>query len=226
MLAPELSVPALFAAGLLSAPHCGLMCGPLQGWLLAGRGAPARRALPWLHAGRVLGYAALGALAGGAGGALLRLFPSPQVGQFAQGLAALALVVVAVRQWRAPAAHAACHARRAPRLAWLPESLQFLARGMAWSLLPCGLLYAALLLASFSGSAVLGAALMAAFGAGTIPVLAAAGVATRTWMAPARLRRAASALLLVFGVASTLAVLAPPSWLPEAWCAPGALAQR
>lgn len=101
MLAPELSIPALFVAGLASAPHCGLMCGPLQGWFLNTRGTlPVRDSLLWLHAGRLLGYTALGAIAGSAGGALLRLFPSPVFGQAAQIFAAATLVLVALRQLR------------------------------------------------------------------------------------------------------------------------------
>jgi sulfite exporter TauE/SafE len=41
------------------------------------------------------------------------------------------------------------------------------ALGMAWALLPCGLLYSALLLASLSGSVGAGAGVMALFAAGT-----------------------------------------------------------
>jgi sulfite exporter TauE/SafE len=42
-----------------------------------------------------------------------------------------------------------------------------IALGMAWALLPCGLLYSALLLASLSGSVGAGAGVMALFAAGT-----------------------------------------------------------
>ncbi len=222
MLAPELSIPALFVAGLASAPHCGLMCGPLQGWFLNTRGAlPVRVSLLWLHAGRLLGYAALGAIAGAAGGALLRLFPSPVLGQAVRIFAAATLVIVALRQLRKPAANT-CNARHHTRLPMLSPPLRLLAQGWAWSWLPCGLLYSALLLAGFSGGAGSGAVLLLAFGLGTVPVLAAAGGITAGLRPqPARLKRAATALLVVFGLASAFAVLAHPSWLPDAWCAPG-----
>ena len=51
------------------------------------------------------------------------------------------------------------------------------AAGLAWGWLPCGLVYGALLAAVFAGGAAQGALAMAAFGAGTLPWLLAAGVA-------------------------------------------------
>jgi len=48
--------------------------------------------------------------------------------------------------------------------------------GLALGLLPCGLIYAALLRALATGSALWGAATMAAFGAGTAAALLAVGI--------------------------------------------------
>jgi sulfite exporter TauE/SafE len=56
---------------------------------------------------------------------------------------------------------------RMPAGAWLA--------GMAWALMPCGLLYSAVLVAALSGSATAGAASMGAF---------AVGGALWLWMAP------------------------------------------
>ncbi|MDM7462898.1 MAG: sulfite exporter TauE/SafE family protein, partial [Tepidimonas taiwanensis] len=47
------------------------------------------------------------------------------------------------------------------------------ALGLGWALMPCGLLYSALLVASLSASALDGAVIMAAFAAGTMVSLAA-----------------------------------------------------
>lgn len=47
--------------------------------------------------------------------------------------------------------------------------------GMLWGWLPCGMVYSVLAGAAVSGDAVNGAAIMAAFGAGTLPLLLALG---------------------------------------------------
>jgi sulfite exporter TauE/SafE len=76
------------------------------------------------------------------------------------------------------------------------------AAGLVWGWLPCGLVYAALLAASFAGSAARGAVAMAAFGAGTLPFLLAAGLAAAR-LGPLLRRRgvrlAAGSGLLAFG---------------------------
>ena len=48
---------------------------------------------------------------------------------------------------------------------------QIIALGMLWGLLPCALVYTMLLTATTSGSAVSGAAIMFAFGLGTLPAM-------------------------------------------------------
>lgn len=49
------------------------------------------------------------------------------------------------------------------------------AAGLAWGLLPCGMVYAMFATAMLAGSAAGGAAVMLAFGLGTVPMLMAAG---------------------------------------------------
>lgn len=53
---------------------------------------------------------------------------------------------------------------------WRPLSL-----GLVWGLLPCGLVYTALLVAATAAQPWQGAAVMAAFGTGTLPAMAGAG---------------------------------------------------
>ena len=91
--------------------------------------------------------------------------------------------------------------RRLSGLAGLPL-------GLALGLLPCGLLYAALLAASATGGPAQGAIAMLIFGLGTMPALMAVGVAgqaaTRRW------QRAIGPLapILLLANAAVLGVLA------------------
>ena len=56
--------------GLAGVPHCLAMCGAASAAALGRCGAPAARTRAAFHLGRVAGYAAAGALAAGALGAL------------------------------------------------------------------------------------------------------------------------------------------------------------
>lgn len=163
-----------FGAGLVGGVHCVGMCG---GFVLVA-GASGRGGWPW-HAGRLAGYGALGALAGLLGhaldlggnavglhrlrflaaAALLLLFGLAFLGLFPQrwlepGTGALTRLIAAVR-------------RRGGRFGWL-------LLGLPIGLLPCGLLYPMYALAAGTGSSAQGAAVMIAFGAGTLPLLGGA----------------------------------------------------
>jgi uncharacterized protein len=76
--------------------------------------------------------------------------------------------------------------------------------GLAWGWLPCGMTYSMLMLAGMTGSAASGAAVMAAFGAGTLPSMLTATVAferiATTLSKRATLRNIAGVLLLAFGL--------------------------
>lgn len=71
--------------------------------------------------------------------------------------------------------------------------------GLAWGFIPCGLVYGALAAAASAGSALGGAAAMAAYGLGTLPWLMAAGVAVR-WIRKPLARRMAGVGVIGFGV--------------------------
>jgi len=76
--------------------------------------------------------------------------------------------------------------------------------GLAWGWLPCGMTYSMLLLAATTASTTLGAAVMLAFGVGTLPSMVTATIAfdriARLLSARATLRTVAGALLLAFGL--------------------------
>jgi hypothetical protein len=75
--------------------------------------------------------------------------------------------------------------------------------GMLWGWLPCGLVYSVLLTALASGDALNGAAIMLAFGLGTLPNLLAIGLfweRIRGWVQSPRVRLAAGLMVAGFGV--------------------------
>ena len=97
-----------------------------------------------------------------------------------------------------------------------------LALGLVWGLVPCALVYSVLPLALFSGGAWQGAAVMLAFGAGTVPNLLAVTLLVRRiarWSGKTTLRFGAAGLLMAFGVAGIYRVLFVPGALAHgAFC--------
>lgn len=195
----------LFGSGLLGgAGHCVGMCGPIvAGFALA---LPDRRAtLPHLlyNLGRVATYAAAGG-AVGFSGSFVRL--AAAVAPYQRGLmfaagAAIALMGLSVGGWLpgrsriasgGPFPRAVAGIVRRAAEAGSPGAAFPL--GLATGLLPCGLVYTALLAAARAGMEgaypaegfLRGFLAMAAFGAGTVPALFLFGKIVGT--AGARLR--------------------------------------
>jgi sulfite exporter TauE/SafE len=216
---------ALFLAGLAGgATHCAGMCGP---FVIAQSAAVADRAaaggvlarvsgaalLPY-HAGRMLGYALLGAAAGGFAGivalgsgfrfVLAALLAVAAVLMFAQASRRIAALLPRLLAPRLPAALE----RRLGALLAAPTGLRGVALGLMLSALPCGLLYGALAGAAATGSALGGALAMAAFVAGTVPALVGVALLGRFFgrRAGPGMRAAGAALFALNGV--VLAVMA------------------
>ena len=194
---------ALFVMGLAGgATHCAGMCAPFvlaQSAAVAGSnssGSVLRRlsgaALLPYHCGRMLGYAALGAVAGGTAG-LLALAAGALQPVLATLLALAALFMLMqgsaqLRGWLPQSFPALSFpALRLPGLLGRPLGALLatplgwrgVALGLLLSALPCGLLYAALAASAAAGSALGGALAMAAFVAGTMPALISVGVLGR-----------------------------------------------
>ncbi len=222
-----LTVPALFAAGAASSVHCALMCGSLGALQSQLRGSvSAPRALAVVHLGRICSYGALGALAGSAGARLIGLLPDANAGRWPQGLAAAVLMILGIQQIVRTASRrgsrpGCCIPQVATSSERWPPSLRLFARGAAWGLMPCGLLYSMVLLAAFSRNAVGGALFLSAFAAGSAPLLALAGF-TGAWRPSQRhLTRLAGAAMISLG-GLTLAALADPAAARiAAWCQTG-----
>jgi sulfite exporter TauE/SafE len=183
-----------FLIGLAGGVHCVAMCGGIVAALnlrsLESHGASPQAKLGRQLAyslGRVTSYACAGALAGGAGslgllyaGALparllLLVVANALVILLGLHLAGLGNAVLVLERagsvvWRGIAR---LGARISPARTW-PRAVGV---GLAWGWIPCGLVYSALATALVSGSALRGAAVMAAFGLGTLPNLLVAGFA-------------------------------------------------
>jgi sulfite exporter TauE/SafE len=210
---------ALFLSGLLgSLGHCLGMCGPLV--TMFGVQLRTRRlaGLPYhlfYHTGRVGVYALFGALVGGLGSALGMGDSLGRVAGTLSLLLGLGVVLLGL-----------CY------LGWLPLGRiegagTWLSRAMGWALqqgsavrvlalgalnglLPCGLVYSALLVAASTGGLLVGAAGMIVFGLGTLPALLVVGVGAGALSARVRqvFVRVAGVLIVLVGVQLVLRGLA------------------
>jgi uncharacterized protein len=159
--------------GLAGGPHCVAMCGAACAGIGRSSAGTNTRSMWIFQAGRVLGYSALGGLAAAS----------------MQGLGWLSVHSAALRPiWTlfhvAAALLGLMLLWQARQPVWLEDgarkvwsSVRSVTKGSAgaaplllgvlWSLLPCGLLYSALLVAALTSSALEGAAVMALFALGS-----------------------------------------------------------
>jgi len=177
-------VLAGLAMGVAATPHCAVMCGAPCAALTQGCG---RSATTGFHAGRLIGYAAAGAVVASSVavlGAWSQASPALRPLWTLLHLAFLALGLwwfIAGRQpvWmrrRSSAVPVRFEGRRR-------RSLRAGVAGLAWVAWPCAALQAALLLAALASSAAGGALVMAAFAVGSVPGLLAAPWAWARWQA-------------------------------------------
>lgn len=213
------SLLTAFLVGLLGGVHCVGMCGGIVGALTMGlpgsvRGKLAAQMAFQLayNAGRVAGYTLAGALMGALGTLMLRAVPLQQAQRVLFGLAALFMIALGLYLggwWRGlvwlERAGAPLWRRLEPlgrRMLPVRSPWQALGLGLVWAWIPCGLVYSVLIWSVSAGSAGRGAALMFAFGVGTLPNLLGisllAGAAAR-FGEQAWIRRGAGLLVLGFG---------------------------
>ena len=174
-LAAVNSPAAAFVAGLVTSLHCAAMCGPLSCALMPGRGerTDAATVSTVYHVCRIVGYATLGALAGGIGRAPL-LWLSQSALRWLPWALVLLFVGIALR-WDRHLPKITALTRFSWKLhTWLRGRSRVQAAaalGLATPLLPCGPLYLIVALALLSGSSLRGVEVMLAFGLGTVPLL-------------------------------------------------------
>lgn len=205
--------------GLLGGVHCLGMCGGVVGALTFGLPTTVQR--HWwrmmshqlaYNLGRITSYALAGALFGFLGSQLVSLaafLPMQQALQVVAGVFMVALGLYLAGIWTGVVAIERLGGRLWARLQpWaqkltpvrsLPQAYLY---GLVWGWLPCGLVYSMLIWALAAGSALQGAALMLAFGLGTLPNLMLMGVFAFFFTRLARnvwVRRAAGGLVMLFG---------------------------
>jgi hypothetical protein len=218
------------------------MCGPL---VATAESLQPGRWTPWaqlpMHAGRVATYAALGVVAGLVGDAVNRSATAFGFQRVAAVLGGAAMIIIGLALFDWPITGR----RRMPLLsrylskvgggagARIASALgsalasrrpaSGLAVGLYWGLLPCGLVWGALLYAGASGSPARGALIMLVFGAGTLPaLLVLGGVAGylgaryRQWLA-----RVGAASVILMGALLLLRAAANAGWIAHLKIAKG-----
>lgn len=179
--------------GLLGGVHCIGMCGGIVGAItlnLPGKPSELRRFGYHLgyNAGRVTSYTIAGALMGGLGLLLVGWVPLQQARAVLYLLAGIFMLLLGLYLsdwWRALAAierlGTALWRRIEPfarKLLPIRHTRHAFVVGLVWGWLPCGLVYAMLINAVSAGSPAGGAAVMLAFGIGTLPNLLGMGLLT------------------------------------------------
>ena len=168
----SLAITALMM-GVLGGPHCVAMCGAACAGLGLAAGERRGQALVAFQLGRLGGYSLLGALAAASvqglgwlttqSAAIRPLWTLLHVAALVLGLLLMAkarqpvgLDAAARRLWGRVRAFHTRWGRTAP---WMVGGL--------WALMPCGLLYSALMVAALTGQPLEGAAVMALFALGS-----------------------------------------------------------
>jgi uncharacterized protein len=168
----SLAITALLM-GLVGGPHCVVMCGAACAGIGRAAGARSNTAMWMFQLGRVLGYSLLGGVAAASMQGLGWLTTQSAAVRPVWTLLHVAAVVLGLlllfnaRQpvwlestgkavWQRTRGWVGGHKLGAPLLI-----------GTVWALLPCGLLYSALLVATLSASPLQGAMVMALFALGT-----------------------------------------------------------
>ncbi len=203
-----LDLLAFATLGLVgSAAHCVGMCAPFVMIVSRRFGVPDGRHSPiaaqlWYTGGRVVTYAALGAAAGIFGGVVQRAGGLVGVQRAAAALAGITLVGWACLNLTERGRSTG------PSHGWFNRVTKHFAQrmpghplsvGLLLGLLPCGLLYSAVVASSALGGPLHSALALGAFGLGTAPALLGVSLAD-TWFVRSRLTLNRVSHLFVLGM--------------------------
>lgn len=176
-----------FLAGLLGSGHCFGMCGGLAAGLgsLPVSGETTAEAKPraisafLFNFGRIISYAVLGLISAWILASLGHTLNIPKWSMILRFVTALMIFLIGVQflfNWQTLSGVERLGAKVwklflpiAVKASSLPGGTGRLLLGLCWGLLPCGLVYSVILTASAAGSPISGAAVMLAFGFGTLP---------------------------------------------------------
>jgi sulfite exporter TauE/SafE len=205
------------ALGLGSTLHCAGMCGAISCSLLLaqeqGGVRSAQSAFALTQLGRIIAYATAGAAVGLVGAPAIAWLDRDAAFRLLQWAGATSLIWIGLstagllpsitvldRGFAAISGNIARAGVASPRRELVP-----FASGLAWGMMPCAMVYAALFTAMLTGSGGGGAVTMLAFGIGTLPGLIAASFGFRRLSTIARggsARVAAGFAIALFGVAT------------------------
>jgi len=161
---------AILASSVLGSLHCAAMCGPLVG--LYGGGS-VRLAL--VHAGgRLVTYVGLGVAAGALGRAIDLAGQLGTVQHAASIIAALAIIAWGIRGLVVgldPPASGATFKRGLVQIRRSAPTRRAAMAGLLTGFLPCGWLWAFVVMAGGTGDMIASAGVMAAFWLGTVPMM-------------------------------------------------------
>ena len=212
---------SVLLVGLLGGVHCVGMCGGIVTAFSLRRDGqvPGFAFHLSYNLGRIASYTFIGAL----GGALGRSLSLTGLAQMQNGLYVLAQFVLILlglylAGWSSwvlvfERAGGALWRRLQPlfaRLLPVRTLPQALLAGAVWGWLPCGLVYSVLISTLAAGGAAGGAALMLAFGLGTLPNLLGVGVfaaSLKPFMQNLWVRRGAGLMVAAFGVWGLIALI-------------------
>lgn len=201
----------VLTAGFVGSAHCVGMCGPLVYSLTQRRGSAIA-----YHLSRLLSYSTAGAFSGTFGSQLFLEGSSPWLAGAALALFAALLAGVGLRQLSASSLHFQIPQRvrrtfsKFNQFLWArvfryrdssPRAAAAVA-GATSVFLPCGHLFAFLSVAALTGSALHGAATMAAFAVGTLPALGFGVSLLQRLTSPRRRARIAGALFICAALVS------------------------
>ncbi len=187
-----------FLGGLLlgaaSSLHCAGMCGSIASSLMfalapdTGTGARIRTLL-LAQGGKALAYVAAGGVLGLFGSVLYGAFDQAALHQGLRVVAALCLAWIGFSLTGLAPPLSALDGLLAPLSRWITTGRFRLAQagpagpvlvGMAWGLMPCGMVYGALFYAMLSGDGMGGALVMSGFALGTLPAVTATALGILT----------------------------------------------
>lgn len=218
-----------FVMGLFSSMHCIGMCGSIIGTLTLSLDAKIRQNKTQLsifvfnyNFGRITSYTIAGALAGLLSTVLTLSFDDNIGHRVLQLLSAIIMASagfyiagwfphfayvekIGVLLWKKlePFGH---------QLIPIKTRLNALLFGMIWGWLPCGLVYAALLLATTTGDVFKSAMTMLAFGMGTLPAVVGVGIMTallQNWSRQVRFKQIVGILMILLALVAAFPSVYP-----------------
>ena len=216
------TLTSAFLLGLFTTLHCVGMCGGIIGALSLSLPAKIRdNKLQLLffvgtyNLGRIMSYSLAGLLAGSLGMSVLTSASFEQGHQVLQyiGVSMMIAVGLYLSGWLPQLARVEkigipLWKKIEPigrRLLPVSSPIKALGYGLIWGWLPCGMVYFVLIWALSAGSALQGAAIMLAFGLGTLPTLLTAGFMTSQltrFAANPKIRSLAGLLIIAMAIGS------------------------